>query len=114
MPAYLIAYDICHPKRLRRVARLLERRAVWVQYSVFTFRGDDTSLAGLMDELRQLIRPSEDVIQAWPIPPGIPPERFALGLVRPVNSTAVVIANTTRFVTRPKPSSPTTLTTGDP
>lgn len=36
---FVIAYDISHPRRLRRVARLLERRAVRCQYSVFLFSG---------------------------------------------------------------------------
>ena len=48
---YLIAYDVCHPRRLRRVARLLERRAVRCQYSVFLFRGTAADLARLMDDL---------------------------------------------------------------
>ncbi|OWK41137.1 CRISPR-associated endonuclease Cas2 [Fimbriiglobus ruber] len=108
MPTFLIAYDIAHPRRLRRVARELERRAVRVQYSVFVFRGDDAALAGLMTELRKLVSAEEDVVQAWPVPPGVSPERFALGAVRPVNAPAVVVAGATRFVPRsvPPPTPP--------
>lgn len=106
MPAFLIAYDVSHPRRLRRVARALERHAVRVQYSVFLFRGEVAALDALVEELRRLIRPEDDVIQAWPVPPGENPERFALGAVRPVNSAAVVVANTTRFVPAPPPTTP--------
>lgn len=100
MPEFLIAYDVAHPRRLRRVARVLERHGVRVQYSVFLYRGTDAALAALLDELGQLIRPSEDVIQAWPLPAGADPGRYALGAVRPVDAAAVVAAATTRFVIR--------------
>ncbi len=91
--AFLIAYDIGHPRRLRRVARLLERHAVRCQYSVFVFRGTEARLRALLDELAALIRPAEDVIQAWPVPAGVAPEEYARGAVRPVRPVAVVLAN---------------------
>ncbi len=89
--AFLIAYDIAHPRRLRRVARRLERHAVRCQYSVFVFRGTEARLRELLDELAALIRPAEDVIQAWPVPPGVTPEEYARGAVRPVAPAAVVL-----------------------
>ncbi|HEV3384105.1 MAG TPA: CRISPR-associated endonuclease Cas2, partial [Gemmata sp.] len=60
MAGFLIAYDIAHPRRLRRVARVLERRGVRCQYSVFIFRGTETELRNLLDELATLIKPTED------------------------------------------------------
>lgn len=106
--AFLIAYDIGHPRRLRRVARVLERRAVRCQYSVFLFRGTDADLRALLDELGALIRPAEDVVQAWPVPSGVPPEEYSRGAVRPVNPAAVVVAGgRPQFVLpRPEPPSP--------
>ena len=104
MPAFLIAYDVSDPKRLRRVARALERRAVRVQYSVFLFHGEQAALAELVQDLRRLIRPDEDVVQAWPVPPGDPPERYALGAVRPVRPAAVVITGVARFITAQPPN----------
>ncbi len=98
MPAFLIAYDVSDPIRLRRVARALERRAVRVQYSVFLFHGEQAALAELIEDLRRLIRPDEDVLQAWPVPPGVDPDRYALGAVRPVRPTAVVVTSVTRFI----------------
>ena len=44
---YLVAYDIADPRRLRRVARLMERRATRCQKSVFLFRGDVPGCLGL-------------------------------------------------------------------
>jgi CRISPR-associated endonuclease Cas2 len=34
---FVVAYDICEPRRLRRVAKRLEQSAVRVQKSVFVF-----------------------------------------------------------------------------
>ncbi len=44
---YLVSYDICDPKRLRRVARALEGFGVRLQYSVFECPLDDMRLAML-------------------------------------------------------------------
>src|SRR5437763_1719941 len=64
---YLIAYDIANPCRLRRVARLLERRGVRLQKSVFLFQGDGPALDALLDEIAALLKLKEDVVQAWQI-----------------------------------------------
>ena len=105
--AFLIAYDVSHPRRLRRVARVLERRAVRCQYSVFLFRGTAAEVGALLDELAALIRPAEDVVQAWPVPPGVSPEEYARGAVRPVLAAGVVVANgRPLFVSSPNPRNP--------
>jgi CRISPR-associated protein Cas2 len=111
--AFLIAYDIAHPRRLRRVARALERRAVRCQYSVFLFDGTETELSALLATVGELIRPTEDVVQAWPVPPGVLPAVFAQGAVRHVRPAGVVvsgrqplfIALPSRTVPRPNPDS---------
>lgn len=90
--AFVIAYDISHPRRLRRVARLLERRAVRCQYSVFVFDGTAEQLVALMNELGALLRPDEDVVQTWPVPRGVSPDGVARGVVRPVSPAAVVVS----------------------
>ncbi len=105
--AFVIAYDVCHPRRLRRVARVLERRAVRCQCSVFLFRGTAADLAALLDDLAALIRPAEDVVQAWPVPPGADPEEYARGAVRVVNPAGVVVAGgRPLFVPTPRPEPP--------
>jgi CRISPR-associated protein Cas2 len=104
--AYLIAYDVSHPCRLRRVARLLERRAVRCQYSVFLFRGTATDVVRLLDEVGALIRPAEDVVQAWPVPPGVLPDDLARGAVRIVRPAAVILAAGRTLVVPPLPPAP--------
>lgn len=41
---FLVAYDIASPRRLRRVARCLERQAIRTQKSVFLFQGTAAQL----------------------------------------------------------------------
>ncbi|MBI3273313.1 MAG: CRISPR-associated endonuclease Cas2 [Planctomycetes bacterium] len=67
---YLVAYDICQPRRLRRVARLMEHRALRCQKSVFLFRGGPEVLVALLDEAAKLLNCSEDRVQAWLLAPG--------------------------------------------
>ena len=62
---YLVCYDIADPKRLQRVARLLEKKAVRCQKSVFLYRGMDRTLTRLLDDLSTLIDPGVDIVQAW-------------------------------------------------
>ena len=51
---YLVSYDICQPKRLRRVARTLEGFGVRLQYSVFECALDAMRLAKLKAELQDV------------------------------------------------------------
>ena len=62
---YLIAYDICHPRRLRRVARFLERRGLHCQKSVFLVHAELETVMRLLDELAALLNVREDCVQAW-------------------------------------------------
>ncbi len=64
---YIIAYDICEPRRLRRVAKRLEQSAARVQKSVFLFVGSRRDLDGVTGDLMQLIDLNEDRVQAWPV-----------------------------------------------
>lgn len=70
---YIIAYDICQPRRLRRVAKRLEQSAVRVQKSVFIFSGTRAELEAVTGDLMTLIDVAEDRVQAWPVhdAPGI-------------------------------------------
>src|SRR4051812_22971859 len=81
---YLVAYDIADPRRRQRVARLLERRALRWQKSVFLFDGDAAAVAALLDDAARLMRADADVIQAWRLAGGESPR----GLVRgtPLNA----------------------------
>lgn len=59
---YLISYDICHPKRLRRVAKLMEGYGVRLQFSVFECALDDKRLNRLKAEAEKLLHHEEDQI----------------------------------------------------
>lgn len=64
-PQFVIAYDISCPRRLQRVARILEKHALRAQKSVFLFHGDRAAVERLLDEALRAMNPREDVIQAW-------------------------------------------------
>lgn len=66
---FLVAYDIGCPKRLKRVARCLEKHAVRCQKSVFLFSGTSANLNRILDELALLIRADDDLVQAWKLAP---------------------------------------------
>jgi CRISPR-associated protein Cas2 len=59
---YLVSYDIAHPKRLRRVAKVLEGFGVRLQYSVFECPLDEMRLAKAKAALQQLINHDEDQV----------------------------------------------------
>jgi CRISPR-associated protein Cas2 len=59
---YLVSYDICHPKRLRRVAKMLEGFGVRLQYSVFECALDDLRLEKLKAALLPLLNQEEDQV----------------------------------------------------
>lgn len=90
---FLVAYDIADPKRLGRVARLLERDARRVQRSVFMFTGSRRELEGIIAGLMQVIEPTEDRVQAWPIRTSTRACRVDAGYALPDTGVAVVIAD---------------------
>jgi CRISPR-associated protein Cas2 len=59
---YLVSYDICHPKRLRQVARVLEGFGVRLQYSVFECPLDDLRIAHLKASLHPILNHDEDQV----------------------------------------------------
>jgi CRISPR-associated endonuclease Cas2 len=64
---WLIGYDIASPKRLRRAARLLEKHAYRLQYSLFVGCWTTAELDALWAELETLIHPHCDDVRAWPV-----------------------------------------------
>jgi CRISPR-associated protein Cas2 len=59
---FLVSYDICHPKRLRRVAKAMEGFGVRLQYSVFECALDEKRLNKLKAELQPILNHDEDQI----------------------------------------------------
>ena len=59
---HLVSYDIRDPKRLRKVAKLLEGYGVRMQYSVFRCRLDSEMLEELHWRLGQVMAPEDDLL----------------------------------------------------
>jgi CRISPR-associated endonuclease Cas2 len=91
---YLIAYDICEPRRLRRVARCLEKYAIRCQKSVFAFDGTGERLREIMDEVAQLIESDVDLVQAWKLAPTETPRGMRRGTAPVVFADAAVLGGT--------------------
>lgn len=65
----LVAYDIAHPKRLRRVAKVMEAVGERVQKSIFECGLTPDGLIALRSRLRRIIDPEEDHILIQPMCP---------------------------------------------
>ncbi len=66
--AWLLAYDICEPRRLRRVHRLMRKQGVAAQYSAFMVEANDDQITELLARLRSLIDTRVDDVRAYHLP----------------------------------------------
>jgi CRISPR-associated protein Cas2 len=60
---YLVIYDIAHPRRLQRVARVMEGFGQRIQKSVFECELDMAELQALQVRVLQCIHTGEDAVQ---------------------------------------------------
>ncbi len=60
--SYIITYDICEPKRLKRVFKTMRNWGDHLQYSVFECQLSATELITLKNELKQVIHEGEDQV----------------------------------------------------
>lgn len=60
--AYIVTYDICHPKRLRRVYKVMRGYGEHLQLSVFRCELDKRELVELRAELARLLHHTEDQV----------------------------------------------------
>jgi CRISPR-associated protein Cas2 len=65
---YLVCYDIRDPKRLMRIYKLLKKRALHIQYSVFYCRLTWSELVELKEKLESLIDRRKDDVRVYPVP----------------------------------------------
>ena len=65
---YLVAYDICEPKRLQRVHRMLKKKGLPVQYSVFSVVLSAVQVERLMDLIDAIIDEREDDLRCYSLP----------------------------------------------
>ncbi len=63
----IVSYDIADPRRLNRVAKVLEAAGTRIQKSVFECGLSPDALSALRLRLRRLIDPAEDHILITPI-----------------------------------------------
>src|SRR5438132_947085 len=82
MDTYLVAYDICDPKRLRKVAQTCEDFGSRWQYSVFLCRLTAANLVRLKSRLYDILDLQEDQVLFIPLCERCASEVEALG--RPV------------------------------
>lgn len=83
METYLVAYDICDPKRLRKVARTCEDFGFRRQYSVFLCRLSPVNVVRLKTRLLDIINTKEDQVVLLPLCDACAGAMEALG--RPVD-----------------------------
>ena len=92
---YIVTYDVCDDKRLRRVFKTLRGYGDHLQYSVFRCELSDKERVELVAKLGDEVKHDEDQILLFPLGPAggaREQEVFALGLpYAPVSAAAVVI-----------------------
>lgn len=64
---YLVAYDICDPRRLNRVAKVCEDFGVRVQYSLFECRLEPDEFDRLWRGILAEMKTGEDRAVAYPL-----------------------------------------------
>lgn len=69
MQRYIVTYDVCDPKRLRRVFEVLRGFGDHLQYSVFRCDLSDQSLVELKAELHTEIDHDEDQVLIFDLGP---------------------------------------------
>lgn len=66
--AWLVIYDVANPRRLVRVAKVLERKAIRLQYSVFLGLWDSFAATEVLAEVQLEINPRKDDVRAYRLP----------------------------------------------
>ena len=65
---FILSYDIADPKRLRKIAKKVERKALRLQYSVYVlFETTQQEVSILLDEITKLYDPEQDDIRLYKI-----------------------------------------------
>ncbi len=88
---YLIAYDICDPKRLRRVIKVMEGYGQRLQYSVFLCDLNKAELLSWRAEIVPELEPRQDSVVLIDLgPPGSRPME-TIGTSRSLPTSGPVI-----------------------
>lgn len=76
---FLMMYDIHTPKRLYRIAKLMENYGKRVQYSVFEAELYPSQLKELLEKANSIIDPKTDSIKVFPFCEACAPKRRTFG-----------------------------------
>jgi CRISPR-associated protein Cas2 len=91
METHVVTYDIRHPKRLRRVAKVCEDFGGRRQLSVFLCRISAADLVRLKARLEEIINPGEDQVIFIRLCAMCAGEIEALGVPTPVHDAQDVV-----------------------
>jgi|GEM_PF-698514 len=98
---FIIAYDICDPRRLSRVARRLEKDALRLQKSVFWIDCSFEEVGKVLDCAAEVIDSEVDCIQAWRLHGRETARGQVRGMAMPVQPTAAILgAGVPQFVAK--------------
>ena len=64
---YLLAYDIRHEKRLRRLHYFCKKHGIPLQRSVFLFKADAAGLDEVVEGVRARVHDKEDDVRLYPV-----------------------------------------------
>lgn len=65
---WIVTYDIAHPRRWAPIYKLLKKKGVPLQYSVFQVDASAAHMGALMAEISKLIDRREDDVRAYRVP----------------------------------------------
>lgn len=68
MKAWLLAYDIAHPRRLVQVHRRMRRHATAIGYSVFWLEGTAADRLRCLNDVLPLLARDEDDLRCYAMP----------------------------------------------
>ncbi len=65
---FILCYDIANPKRLKKIAKAIEKKALRIQYSIFVlFQTTQKEVTILLKELTDIYNEKEDDIRVYKI-----------------------------------------------
>jgi CRISPR-associated protein Cas2 len=62
---WLVAYDICDPKRLQRIGRYMSKIALRIQLSVYLVDSSVISVEQVVSDLEEIIDPGQDDVRLY-------------------------------------------------
>ncbi|MDG6882242.1 CRISPR-associated endoribonuclease Cas2 [Phocoenobacter uteri] len=87
---YLIAYDVCDPKRLYKVHKKVEAYAIGGQKSFYECWLTKNELNQFKKELIDLLELGEDRIFIFQIPPNTEPQLFGKAKLQPISPFLII------------------------